>query len=246
MAYEARSRAPVLEALVTVTPAQLAILKDGGFDNAGYWGEQPDADKDFFKSFKSEIKDHYLFAQGMRCCYCSFELANDQSTFDADHILDKSTHPQFMFELNNLAAACKPCNRAKSNKTALNQNAVDDVVPVDSASYRIVHPHLDEWGTHLEFDDLNRIVPSGGSQKGKKTIEVCKISTVNAARLSQYFAPDRKTAENRLRAFYQYKNRNKKKACLEVLRVLANQYGLAQATAILDLLEQEMGNRAAP
>jgi hypothetical protein len=232
--------APVMTALGNVNPAEHAIMRAAGAADAAYWNEQPAADRPAFVRFKMEVKDYYLFAQGMRCCYCSFELANDQSTFDAEHIMDKSTHRQFMFELNNLAAACRPCNRAKNAKNVLVSNAMPASVPVASADYRVVHPHLDPWDAHLEFDDLDRIRPRGGSQKGADTIVICKISTLNAARLCRHFSYGSKSAEKLLRQFFTYKRLSKKMACLALLRELAVNYGLGKASAIVDRLEQEV------
>ena len=246
MPYEPREMAPAMPALAEVTPAEHAVLRAAGAADAGYWDEQPVADRPSFARFKSEVKQYYLFAQGMRCCYCSFELANDQSTFDAEHVLDKSTHRQFMFELNNLAAACKPCNRAKNAKSALVAGLIPGVVPANSADYRLVHPHLDPWGAHLEFDEFGRIRPHGGSQKGVNTIEICKISTLNAARLCRHFAAGSKDAEDLLRRFFKYRRLSKKRACLALLRDLANNFGLAKASVIVDRLEQELKGGAAP
>jgi uncharacterized protein (TIGR02646 family) len=240
MPYESRETAPVMAALAEVTQAEHTALRTAGSSDANYWNVQPEAHKLTFRRFKAEIKDYYLFAQGMRCCYCSFELANDHSTFDAEHILDKSTHPQFMFELNNLAVACKPCNRAKNAKSVLVNNQQLAAVPLTSADYRLVHPHLDDWGTYLEFDNLSRIRPRVGSQKGESTIEICNIATLNAARLCKHFVAGRRSAESLLRNFFRYKRRSKKEACLKLLRNLANDYGLAQAVAIVDHLEQEL------
>lgn len=240
MAFEPRARSPVLLGLSDVTTAEHAQLSTSGAVDANYWNVQPEADKSMFVRFKSEVKDHYFFGQGRRCCYCSFELANDHATFDAEHILDKSTHPQFMFELNNLAAACKPCNRAKNNRSAVVNDVPLVTVPLESAAYRVVHPHLDEWTDYLEFDDLNRIRPRAGSPKGRTTIDLCNISALNAARLSDHFCQGRKNAEKMLRNFFRYKRRSKKESCIALLRQLANNFGLAQATAVVDRLEQEL------
>lgn len=246
MTFEPRNMAAAMTALVRVAPAAHANMRAAGAADAAYWNEQPEADRPAFVLFKSEVKEYYLFAQGMRCCYCSFELANDQSTFDAEHIMDKSTHRQFMFELNNLAAACRPCNRAKNNKNVLVAAAMPATVPTASADYRIVHPHLDPWDTHFEFDDLGRIRPNGQSQKGADTIEICKISTLNAARLCRHFAAGSKSAEGLLRQFFNYKQLSKKRACLALLRGLADNFGLAKASVIVDRLEQEIDSATIP
>jgi uncharacterized protein (TIGR02646 family) len=240
MAYEPRIRAAALTALEDVSPEEHATLKAAGAANNGYWGAPPEEDRPFYQRFKAEVKDYYRAEQGRRCCYCSFELRDDHSTYDAEHVLDKSTHPQFMFELNNLAAACRPCNRAKNAKSAINDGVAVDVVPVRQDDYKIVHPHLDEWTHHLQFDEINRIRPVAGSLKGRNTIEMCKIDALNAARLSDGFSTGRRIAEKHLRQFYEYKSVRKKREYLELLRALATQRNLAPALAIVDRLEQEL------
>ncbi|WP_321854649.1 hypothetical protein [Paraburkholderia tropica] len=246
MAYEPRIRAVALAALEDVSPEEHATLKAGGAADAGYWETPPAEDRPFYKRFKAEVKDYYRSEQGRRCCYCSFELADDHSTFDAEHVLDKSTHPQFMFDLNNLAAACRPCNRAKNAKPVVNDEVEVGTIPFQSDDYRIVHPHLDEWTHHLRFDELNRIRPIAGSFKGKNTIEICKIDVLlNAARLADGFSSGRRVAETHLRRFYEYKRISKKKEHLELLRALATQRNLAGALAIVQQLEQEVDEEEA-
>jgi uncharacterized protein (TIGR02646 family) len=235
-----REKAQVLAALGNTTVDEHALLRAGALNDKEYWTKQPDSEKAIFKKFKQEVKDYYLFSQGRKCCYCSFELANDHSTFDAEHILDKSTHQHFMFELNNLAAACRPCNRAKNAKPVLAASNAYTSVPVDSLDYTLVHPHLDDWDDHLKYDSLNRIRPANHSSKGKCTIDICNIHTLNSARLSDKFGRNRSSAEKLLRKFFDYKSKKKKMACLTLLRELAEQYALSSAVAIVDALEQEL------
>jgi|GEM_PF-3600040 len=239
MANETRLRAQVLPQLTSVSEAQHNHLRAAGAHGAEYWSTQPDEDRPVYKKFKTEVKNYYRSEQGRRCCYCSVEIQNDHGTFDAEHILDKSTHPQFMFELNNLAASCRPCNRSKGTQVTLAESVQCQTVPVQATDYVIVHPHLDEWDQHLEFDELKRIRPKDGSPKGSKTIVMCGISTLNAARLSDFFSLGRGRAEEALHKFFDYKQLSRKQAMLELLRALAGQ-GDATARAIVDRLEEEM------
>ncbi|MGF6571645.1 uncharacterized protein (TIGR02646 family) [Paraburkholderia sp. GAS333] len=245
MQAETRNRATPLIALESVSPEQHATLREGGAADVHYWESHPEEVKPFFKRFKAEIKEYYRAEQGRRCCYCSFELASDHSTFDAEHVLDKNTYPQFMFDPNNLAASCRPCNRAKNKKSVLEEGTKTDRVPIQSVSYKIVHPHLDDWAHHLKFDEISRIVPVSGSAKGKITIDVCKISILNSARLSDSFASGRRVAEKYLRQFYEIRTLKKKREHLELLRALAAQRNLAPALAIVDRLAQEIAEEEA-
>ncbi|NUY35958.1 hypothetical protein F0160_37255 [Paraburkholderia sp. JPY303] len=239
MSNEARLRAPVLPQLTSVTEDEHNRLRAAGARSHKYWNTQPEEDKPIYKSFKTEVKSHYRSEQGTRCCYCSVEIQNDHSTFDAEHILDKSTHPQFMFELNNLAASCRPCNRAKSAKVVLADGVQCQTVSVESTDYQIVHPHLDEWDHHLMFDELNRIRPKDKSLKGENTINICGINALNAARLSNFFSASRGNAEQHLRNFFNLKQPGKKQAMLGLLQDLANR-GEAKARAIVERLEEDV------
>jgi len=240
MTYMARIKATVLDALETVNEAEYIALRIAGANNSRYWDSQPPEEAEIFARFKREVKSYYRGAQGLKCCYCSFELRDDHSTFDAEHILDKSTHNNFMFDLNNLAVACKCCNRAKNTKNPLvDNNANLAAVPSEPNAYRILHPHLDEWSLHLEFDEVNRIRPVRGSQKGAATIDVCDIHVLNAARLASHFRRHSRSAEMMLRSFFRYKRRSKKIECLNLLRALADEHNLAPAQAIVGRLENE-------
>jgi uncharacterized protein (TIGR02646 family) len=242
MAYEPRVKAPAMtvDDFEMVTTEVHERLRAAGAADRNYWNVQPEADKPFYRQFKKEVKEYYRGEQGTRCCYCSIELQGSHRAFDAEHILDKSTHPQLMFELNNLAASCILCNQAKNTKSPLSDGiVVAATVPSLSADYTIVHPQLDEWDSHLQFDDLNRIRPLGPSDKGKNTIGMCGITVLNAARLANYFSTGRRSAEKLLREFFRYKRRSKKQRCLDLLRELADKH-LAKAAAIVDRLQQEM------
>jgi hypothetical protein len=236
-----RKKAKVLDKVESVSVAEHESLRACGSEKSDFWNKHPDEIKPVLAKFKYEVKNYYLFAQGRRCCYCSFELPNDHAVFDAEHILDKSKHKNFMFELNNLAAACKPCNRGKSHTSPLIGAEIPTEVPSQSENYKIVHPHLDEWTDHLEFDDLNRIRAKGGSVKGQNTISLCNIDALNAARLSDHFAHEGGKAETLLRKFFEYTSPAWKRKCLHLLRDLVGNYGLSQASSIIDRLEQEMG-----
>jgi hypothetical protein len=240
MPNQCRSRANCLSALTTVDNVVHNELRDAGKQNPQFWTEPPDEHKDNVRKFKKEVKDHYFHGQTRRCCYCSEQLQDHHGTFDAEHLLDRLDFPQFMFELSNLAAACKLCNGSKSIKSALTPGAPPpDAVPTTSEAYRIVHPHLDEWHEHLEFDALGRIRPRHQSSKGSTTIEVCGIGTLNQARLADHFQPDRRLAEKALRGFYRVKSSAWRKKYVSVLRELAEKYDLASAKAIVQDLVHE-------
>lgn len=240
MASNSRIKASVMKRLKTVKAAQHQALRVAGNGNPKYWKSQPTVgEQEIFAKFKAEVKDYYRAEQGFLCCYCSVFLHDDHSTFDAEHIIDKSNHSSIMFELSNLAAACRPCNRAKNRKQVIAAGVVAPPVPTKDTDYQIVHPHLDNWDDYLEFDEFDRIRAKNQSPKGAFTIRTCKIGGINAARLAIYFGKGRGKAEKSLQQFFRYKQKSKKHAHLDLLRKLARR-GTKDARAIIKRLEQEV------
>ncbi len=93
-----------------------------------------------------------------------------------EHIASKSKYPQYMFEPRNLCVACPECNAAKADREALATPLVVGVpsrrYPQNSDDFRIVHPHLDTYSTHIRragfmYFDL--------TPKGAYTIYVCHL-----------------------------------------------------------------------
>ena len=193
------------------------------------------------KAFREEAKDYYHRFQGRRCCYCSIELGEHKAGYDAEHVLDKSTYPEFMFELRNICVACKDCNTAKSNKPVLANAARPAKIPSDQTDYLILHPHLDEWATHLAYDQIGRIAPNAASPKGRFTIEICGIANLNTVRLASCFLPgDPAKTEESLRTVFSNRPITERTEHLEFLRELATKYGLAKAKAVVQRLDAEL------
>lgn len=187
--YRPRDKAVAPDALMEVSLEDHDYLRECGKTNHEFWDQKEGEIVPLLRQFRKEIKSHYWFVQGRRCCYCSKELDAHQGSFDAEHILPKVHFPQLMFELVNLAIGCKTCNGRKSNKTIhLGSNAIAEV-PLNSEYYNIVHPHLDDWSEYLSFDEFGRISPISGNAKGIATINICGITFLNAARLADHFHP---------------------------------------------------------
>jgi len=135
-----------------------------------YWDNR---DKEIAE-IKSEIKDCYLLQQDYACVYCQQRIqVEHHAAWDTEHIIPKSSHPQFMFVPQNLCVACKDCNNEKRVKDVL-VNPSRVTFPTSSKDYLIFHPHFDEFSTHI------RLLPHSlffmpKSDKGIKTIEVCGL-----------------------------------------------------------------------
>lgn len=240
VATSIRTKASPPATLPSISDSDRKVIADESRAIAAYWTNPPSNRKALVDDFRSDIKNHYYSQQSRRCCYCSFELQKHHATFDAEHVLDRSTHPEFAFELKNLAASCRPCNGSKGIKNPLTTLHVDgEPFPYTTNHYKILHPHLDDWLGHLEFDDLTRISAKDGSPKGVATIDFCNITALNCARLSDYFVGDQSGAETALRGFFRVKQKARRRAYLSFLRELADRFHLAQAKAIVERLEKE-------
>jgi len=83
----------------------------------------------------------------------------------------------YMFEPLNLCVCCPDCNEYKSNREVLTDPPIKGYVPVaypnDPAKFRIVHPHLDEYSTHIRRAGILYIPLS---EKGSYTFYVCNLA----------------------------------------------------------------------
>ncbi|TBL64874.1 HNH endonuclease [Hafnia paralvei] len=88
-----------------------------------YWDTKGNNELD---AIKKHIKDYYLLAQDYRCPYCQQKIiVTHNGAWDTEHIIPKDTHPNFMFEPQNLCISCKDCNGEKSNENILKKQKSD-------------------------------------------------------------------------------------------------------------------------
>lgn len=148
-----------------------------------HWGNR------CLNEFKTRFRDDMEPKQNYICAYCRLELHPNEATPEIEHIVDKGNYPDWMYEPFNLCLSCKLCNTKKSTKNVLVDESVTEL-PQDSASYLIIHPHLDKYSDYMEFvgDVLYRPIGDSNS-KGAKTIEICELNRIEVAiaRAIQYF-----------------------------------------------------------
>jgi hypothetical protein len=220
-----REKAARLTQLTQLHDVEHETLKADGALNHLLWSDSKYRHKDLVDKFRAEVKEHYFWHQGAKCCYCSMELQHHGRVFDAEHILDKFGFPEFMFHPENLAVACVICNTHKSTKNILRDEKVQlQSIPTEQDDYKILHPHLDEWNHHLRFDEIGRILPVDGSTKGVETISICAMDGINFMRLAQKFSPaSRKNAYDLMCKVVTYKSPKKIQNALTVMQGLAEQ-----------------------
>jgi 5-methylcytosine-specific restriction endonuclease McrA len=136
-----------------------------------YWDQTNDG---VLSEIKKSIKDHYLIAQDYTCAYCRqrIEVAHN-GAWDAEHVIPKDTHPQFMFEPRNLCISCKDCNILKTNKNVL-VNRGRKTFPDKQSDYLLCHPHFDIYSEHVTVLRLAGFyLPK--TDKGRSLVEVCGL-----------------------------------------------------------------------
>ncbi|MBL5860061.1 HNH endonuclease [Serratia fonticola] len=136
-----------------------------------YWDNNDDKD---LAVLKAHIKNHYLIAQNFTCPYCQQRIVVEHnSAWDTEHIIPKSTHPDFIFEPINLCVSCKDCNNEKRNKNVL-KNSKRTTLPKKREDYIFAHPHLDNYSEHIKVVDSSLyFLPK--TEKGRRTIEICGL-----------------------------------------------------------------------
>lgn len=229
-----RQRVAAMAELKTLSSDEHRQLRVSGLADEKVWGPKKEHPLyQLVSSFKSEIKNYYYWGQACRCCYCSSELPKHGRSFDAEHILDKSTYRQFMFELSNFGVACPVCNTHKSKKNVLTSgfSAGLAALPTASGDYLVVHPHLDEWSHYLMVDGdgfIKSIKPDG---KGASTIDICGIEAVNFTKLAVKFSLEHREDAYKLMCHIVMKKPSKKKtaALFSLLDRLAENTPQAQA-----------------
>lgn len=125
-----------------------------------------------FVSLRKNLKEYYFAIQEQKCCYCDEKQPTvHQRAWDLEHIVPRSTHPQFLFVLENLAMVCIDCNISKSDLVPL-KNKSRKTYPSASADFTIIHPHYDNYSDHIEKREY---VYLPRSDKGRFTIYACNL-----------------------------------------------------------------------
>lgn len=140
-------------------------------EKKGYWDNTHDG---VMSNLKEKIKRHYLDVQDYTCPYCRQRIVVEHlGSWDAEHIIPKETHPDFMFEAENLCVSCKDCNKEKLNKNVLTRKN-PRIFPRNSTAYLISHPHFDDYSSNISIVGLGCFyLPK--NKKGIKTVEICGL-----------------------------------------------------------------------
>lgn len=131
-------------------------------------------------SLRSRIRDFYRREQNGHCAYCMQTISlQAAANAQVEHILPKSKHEAFIFEVKNLCVICADCNQAKGAKNALIGEEIDTVqnlprrYPTSSARFLIIHPAIDVYREHIA---INGKIYIDLTPKGHFTIGTCNLN----------------------------------------------------------------------
>jgi uncharacterized protein (TIGR02646 family) len=134
------------------------------------------------EALRKEIRNHYRNEQKGSCSYCKQPVSLVSAlNCHVEHIVPKSLHLKFMFTSKNLCVICADCNQIKREQETLGEipetmsNPTGRVnYPTASSSFKIVHPHFDNYDDHILI--VNGYYIDKGSKKGNFTIGACNLN----------------------------------------------------------------------
>lgn len=131
-----------------------------------------DWDSDELSAIRSRIKKYFVKLQRRKCCHCRQDMNTSHGrAWDTEHLVPRSTHPQFMLLYENLAASCIDCNSAKGDANILKRPRVR--YPNSGDMFSIIHPHFDIYGDHISIKEGILYLPK--TDKGRQTIYTCDL-----------------------------------------------------------------------
>lgn len=132
--------------------------------------------KPAFHNIKSRIKSHLLNEQEFKCCYCKRQIGHEMKSVEIEHIIPKSKYSQFTFHSVNLALSCPACNIHKGVSDVITRSIKK--YPKNGTQFLIIHPHYDNYYDHISISS-NKIIYGGLTDKGTRTILICKLHKYN-------------------------------------------------------------------
>ena len=167
---------PLIKNHFTYKSDELALIKTKKLEGFTHrdWSHEA------FMSLRSRIRDFYRREQNGNCAYCMQPISlQAAANAQVEHILPKSKHEEFIFEVKNLCVICADCNQAKGAKSALNGEEIDTIqipprrYPSSSNRFLIIHPAIDVYHEHIA---INGKLYIDLTSKGHFTIGACNLN----------------------------------------------------------------------
>lgn len=169
---------------------------------AEYW----DLKSPEMKAYKEELLAKLREIQDNRCVYCGLGL--DRRSADREHFVHKAAttgYQEFMFNSDNLFAACEFCNRRlKGQKKIIKKYDVD----YSKCAFKIIHPYYDKPDDYIQFlpskDDPVVVRPTDDDGKGLNTIKMFKLCTTDMWRERVGFLTQQELDNSRFKDILQH------------------------------------------
>jgi uncharacterized protein (TIGR02646 family) len=152
-------------------------------------------DNELLKDFKRKIKEYNRYLQGEQCCYCRKNFGDEfNMVIDIEHILPKGKYKSLMFETFNLSIACKRCNMEIKGEdiSFITDNDAVTNDPKNSDHYKLIHPNLDDYFTHIRYvvrtinaKTIVKYKILNNSLKGNFTYKYFELSEIESESYSQ-------------------------------------------------------------
>ncbi|EWS53413.1 MULTISPECIES: HNH endonuclease [unclassified Methylibium] len=136
-----------------------------------------------FNWYKTWLIQKLRCLQNDKCCYCRRVILFNKGAREIEHIVDKGKQTRFMFEVSNLALACKDCNNNKGVKSVFASTftlAPGAAYPMSASSYNWVHPYIHKYSSHIVIYQGWLYEPKNKSPQGAAVIKNCKLNDLEA------------------------------------------------------------------
>jgi len=124
-------------------------------------------------NFKKSFREYLEPKQNNQCCYCLAPLQNIAHAKPIEHILPRSTYPQFALHFWNLSIACFNCNQEKKESDWYGFDADRKLYPMPGLFSVAFHPRFHVHAEHLRIERLSAgqrsvCVPFGRTPQGRQ------------------------------------------------------------------------------
>lgn len=170
---------------------------------AEYW----DISNKKMDAYKDELLSKLLVIQKNRCVYCGLSLA--RRSVDREHFVHKAAktgYQEFMFNIDNLFAACEYCNRRLKGQKKIISKYNNKL---SKCEFKIIHPFYDQADDYITFlpskDDPVVVKPTKQDNgKGLNTIMMFKLSTIDMWREREGFISQQRMDLSRFKKIIQH------------------------------------------
>lgn len=124
-------------------------------------------------AFKRSFREYLEPQQNDQCCYCLAPLQNIAHAKPIEHILPRSTYPQFALHFWNLSIACFNCNQGKGESDWYGFDSDRKQYPMPGLFSEAFHPRFHVHAEHVRVDRLSVgrrsvCIPFGRTTQGRQ------------------------------------------------------------------------------